>query len=176
MAPTDDLGRADGTGRRWAAARWQAPRICSAIDTLDYVSAPLSIRFDPEILERLRRRARALPGATPSGLAQRLVDEGLRMAEHPGIVFKNGPSGRRAALAFGPDVWEVVKASSEMDERGEAAVLAVAEILYLAEEQVRGALRYYADYQDEVDAEIALADEESARAEEAWLAQQRLLA
>jgi hypothetical protein len=140
------------------------------------VSAPLSIRFDPEILERLRRRARALPGATPSGLAQRLVDEGLRMAEHPGIVFKNGPSGRRAALAFGPDVWEVVKASSEMDERGEAAVLAVAEILYLAEEQVRGALRYYADYQDEVDAEIALADEESARAEEAWLAQQRLLA
>ena len=26
------------------------------------------------------------------------------MAEHPGIVFKDGPSGRRAALAFGPDV------------------------------------------------------------------------
>lgn len=37
-------------------------------------------------------------------------------------------------------------------------------------------LRYYADHQDEVDAEVALADEESARAEEAWLAQQRLLA
>ena len=140
------------------------------------MSAPLSIRFDPKILERLRRRARALPGATPSGLAERLVDEGLRMAEHPGIVFKDGPSGRRAALALGPDVWEVVKASTEVDERGEAAVLAVGEILNLEEEQVRAALRYYADHQDEIDAEIALAHEESAKAEEAWLAQQRLLA
>ncbi len=143
---------------------------------MHYMSAPLSIRFDPKILERLRRRARAVPGATPSGLAERLVDEGLRMAEHPGIVFKDGPSGRRAALSLGPDVWEVVKASSEVDERGEAAVLAVADILNLAEEQVRSALRYYADHQEEVDAEIARADEESAQAEEAWLVQQRLLA
>ncbi len=98
------------------------------------------------------------------------------MAEHPGLVFKDGPSGRRAALALGPDVWEVVKASREVDERGEAAVLAVGEILNLEEEQVRAALRYYADHQDEIDAEIALAHEESAKAEEAWLAQQRLLA
>lgn len=143
---------------------------------MHYMSAPLSIRFDPKILERLRRRARAVPGATPSGLAERLVDEGLRMAEHPGIVFKDGPSGRRAALSLGPDVWEVVKASSEVDERGEAAVLAVADILNLAEEQVRSALRYYADHQEEVDAEIALADEESAQAEEVWMVQQQLLA
>jgi hypothetical protein len=149
---------------------------CSATDTMHYMSAPLSIRFDPKILERLRRRARAVPGATPSGLAERLVDEGLRMAEHPGIVFKDGPSGRRAALSLGPDVWEVVKASSEVDERGEAAVLAVADILNLAEEQVRSALRYYADHQEEVDAEIALADEESAQAEEVWMVQQQLLA
>lgn len=98
------------------------------------------------------------------------------MAEHPGIVFKDGPSGRRAALALGPDVWEVVKATREVDERGEVAVPAVADILNLDEEHMRAALRYYADHQDEVDAEIALADEESARAEEAWLAQQRLLA
>ncbi len=151
-------------------------QIGSATDTMHYMSVPLSIRFDPKILERLRRCARAVPGATPSGLAERLVDEGLRMAEHPGIVFKNGPSGRRAALALGPDVWEVVKASREMDERGEAAVLAVADLLNLADEQARAALRYYADYLDEVDAEIALADEESARAEAAWLVQQRLLA
>lgn len=152
------------------------PRTRSATDTMHYMSTPLSIRFDPEILERLRRRARAVPGATPSGLAGRLVDEGLRMAEHPGILFKNGPSGRRAALALGPDVWEVVKASREMDERGEAAVRAVAELLNLAGEQVRAALRYYADHQGEVDAEIALADEESAQAEKAWMVQQRLLA
>ena len=118
----------------------------SPSDVMHYMSAPLSIRFDPKILERLGRRARVVPGATPSGLAERLVDEGLRMAEHPGMVFKNGPSGRRAALALGPDVWEVVKASREMDERGEAAVLAVADLPNLVNEQVRAALRYYADH------------------------------
>jgi hypothetical protein len=140
------------------------------------MSAPLSIRFDPVILDRLRRRAQTLPGATPSGLAQRLVDEGLRMAEHPGILFKDGPSGRRAALLLGPDVWEVVKALKEVDERSEAAVAAVAELLNLTCEQVRSALRYYADHEYEIEAEIALAEEESAQAERAWQLQQRLLA
>jgi len=104
------------------------------------MSVPLSIRFDPKILERLRRRARALPGATPSGLAERLVDQGLRMAQHAGIVFKDGPSVRRAAVALGPDVWEVVKATREVDERGKAAVPAVADIPNLDEELVRAAL------------------------------------
>lgn len=37
------------------------------------MSTPLSIRLDARILERLRRRTRATPGVTPSGLAQRLV-------------------------------------------------------------------------------------------------------
>ena len=139
------------------------------------MSAPLSIRFDPALLERLRRRARALPGATPSGLAQRLVDEGLRMAEHPGIVFKDGPSGRRAALAQGPDVWEVVTALHEVDERGEAAVDLVVELLHLPPSRVRTALRYYGDHPDEVEAEVAEAKAESRAAEAAWEAQQRLL-
>ena len=149
---------------------------CSATPIMRYMSAPLSIRFDPTILERLRKRARALPGATPSGLAERLVDEGLRMAEHPGIVFKDGPSGRRAAVALGPDVWEVAKVVREFDERGERAVKAAADLLNLPAERVRLALRYYGAYPDEIDAEMAMADEESRAAEEAWRAEQRLLA
>jgi hypothetical protein len=140
------------------------------------MSAPLSIRFDESLLGRLRRRALASPGSTVSGLAQRLVDEGLRMAEHPGIVFKEGPSGRRAALTFGPDVWEVVKVLREIDERGDAAVAATAEVLALSDAKVRVALHYYAAYTDEVDAEVAQADEESVAAEAAWEAERRLLA
>ncbi len=31
------------------------------------------------------------------------------MEEHPGIAFRDGPVGRRAALAGGPDVWEVIE-------------------------------------------------------------------
>ena len=141
-----------------------------------YMSTPLSIRFDPAILERLRRRARAIPGSTPSGLAERLVDEGLRLTEHPGITFKDGPTGRRAALFLGPDVWEVAKTMRELDERGEAAVAAAAELLNLAPEQVRVALRYYAAFPEEIEAEITLADEESQAAERSWRFQQRLLA
>jgi hypothetical protein len=143
---------------------------------MHYVTAPLSIRFDERLLARLRRRAQATPGATPSGLAQRLVDEGLRMAEHPGVVFKDGPSGRRAALAFGPDVWEVVKFLREIDERGPDAVAAAVDVLRLGETQVRIAMHYYSAYPDEIDDEINQADEESRAAEAAWLAEQRLLA
>jgi hypothetical protein len=141
-----------------------------------YMTAPLSIRFDERLLARLRRRAQASPGATPSGLAQRLVDEGLRMAEHPGIVFKDGPSGRRAALAVGPDVWEVVKFLREVDERGPQAISAAAEVLELTEARVRTALHYYSAYPEEIDGEIVQADEESRTAEAAWEAEQRLLA
>jgi hypothetical protein len=140
------------------------------------MTAPLSIRFDSEVLERLRRRASRSPGATPSGLAQRLVDEGLRQAEFPGIVFKDGTSGRRAALALGPDVWEVVRTLREVEERGEAAVDAAAELLTLTPARVRLALRYYAAYQQEITSEIAAADAASSDAEEAWRIEQRLLA
>ncbi|MGL5815993.1 MAG: hypothetical protein ACRCYR_00410 [Phycicoccus sp.] len=111
-----------------------------------------------------------------SGSAHRLVDEGLRMAEHSGIVFEDGPSGRRAVLAVGPDVWEVVTFLREVDERGEDAVAATAEAMNLTEGRVRVALRYYAAYPDEVDAEIAQADDESRAAEDAWWVAQRLLA
>src|ERR1700726_2633614 len=126
------------------------------------MTTPLSIRFAPSLLARLRQRANATPGASAAGLAQRLIDEGLRMADHPGVVFKDGPSGRRAALAFGPDVWEIVKVLREIDERGAAAIAATAEVLTLPESRVRAAMHYYADYPDEIDAEIGEADRVSA--------------
>jgi hypothetical protein len=113
-------------------------------------------------------------GSAASRLAQRLVDEGLRVAEHPGIVFKDGPGGRRAALAFGPDVWEVVKFLREIDERGPDAVESAVEMLHLNEAQVRVALHYYSAYQGEVDDEVTQADEESRAAEAAWEVEQRL--
>jgi hypothetical protein len=32
------------------------------------------------------------------------------MEDHPGIIFRDGPSGRRAVLIAGPDVHEVIRA------------------------------------------------------------------
>jgi hypothetical protein len=139
------------------------------------VTTPLSIRFDDSLLARLRRRA-STTAATTSALAQRLIDEGLRMADHPGVIFKDGPSGRRAALAYGPDVWEVIKFLREIDERGAGALDAASDALALDPGQVSTAVSYYGDYPEEIDAEIAEADEASERAESAWRIQRRLIA
>jgi hypothetical protein len=143
---------------------------------MHYVTMPLSIRFEAALLARLRTRAAAIAGGNTSALAQRLVDEGLRMADHPGVVFKDGPTGRRAALAYGPDVWEIVKFVREVDERGPAALEAAAEVFAVDVNRIATALSYYGDYSDEIDAEIDTANEASLHAEQAWRVQQRLIA
>jgi hypothetical protein len=140
------------------------------------MTTPLSIRFTPSLLARLRQRANAMTGASVAGLAQRFIDEGLRMADHPGVIFKDGPSGRRAALAYGPDVWEVIKFLREVDERGPAAIDAAAEVFAVDTSRISTVISYYGDYPDEIDAEIAEADEASAHAEAAWRVQQHLIA
>jgi hypothetical protein len=140
------------------------------------MTTPLSIRFDPVLLARLRRRALAATGANTSALAQRLVDEGLRMADHPGVIFKDGPTGRRASLAYGPDIWEIVKFLREVDERGPAALEAAAEVFALDVNRISTAVSYYGDYREEIDAEIDAADDVSVRAEQAWRIQQQLIA
>jgi hypothetical protein len=140
------------------------------------MTTPLSIRFSPALLARLRQRANATPGASAAGLAQRLIDEGLRMADHPGVIFKDGPSGRRAALAYGPDVWEVIKFLREVDERGPGAIDAAAEVFAVDTSRIAAAISYFGDFSDEIDAEITEADDASARAEAAWLVQQQLIA
>jgi hypothetical protein len=71
--------------------------------------------------EQLASFVAANPGMSLSSAANRLVDEAMRMAEHPGVIFRTGPTGRRAALAGGPDVWEVIRAvkSAHAAEPGE---------------------------------------------------------
>jgi hypothetical protein len=97
------------------------------------------------------------------------------MADHPDILFKDGPSGRRASLACGPDVWEVIKFLHELDERGPAALEAAAETFGIDPGPIAAAVSYYSEHPSEVDAEIAAADEASARAEEAWRMRHRLI-
>lgn len=147
----------------------------SCVNTDDYAvfMATLSVRFrDDETYSRLRERAGA---SSLSGLAERLIGEGLRMDAHPGLVFRDGPAGRRAALASGPDVWEVI--AVVRDQRGGAQhrVAAAAELLGLSSAQVQAAVRYYADFTEEIDALVtanqATADRELAR----WENEQRLL-
>lgn len=97
------------------------------------------------------------------------------MDEQPGIVFREGPTGRRAALADGPDVWELIQTIRRSKAKGDAAIIATAELLGLTTGQVRTAIRYYAANPVEIDERIRHNIEEADAAEAAWKREQATL-
>ena len=134
-----------------------------------------SVRLDDALRDGLAVAA-AAEGATVTELIERFVREGLATAAHPGIVFKPGPSGRRAALAGGPDVWEIVDALHHVSGREHERVVAVAEQLGLHERQVVIALNYAAAHREEIDDRITANDHALAEAERVAAERERLLA
>ena len=138
-------------------------------------SRQFSARLDAGVVERLERRG-ARTGTNKSRLAERYIDEGMRMEDHPGVVFRDGPGGRRAALAGGPDVWEVVAAVRASGMTGEDAVKSAAEWGSLTPRQVRTAIRYYSEYPDEIDERVRRHLDEADAAEAAWRREQNALA
>src|ERR1700756_2318592 len=91
--------------------------------TLCYIvnmSVNVSVRLDDRLAERLRLRARAA-GETLSDRLRRYAEEGARRDEHPLITFRGGPTGRRAGLIGGPDVWEVAMGIDDLGSVGDAA-------------------------------------------------------
>jgi hypothetical protein len=135
---------------------------------------PFSVRLSERALARLDAGARRR-GEPKSRTAERLIDEGLRMEEHPGIVFRDGPAGRRAALASGPDVWEVIETVIGTGLTGEDAVAQAAKWGGVSPAQVRLAVRYYGDFQDEIDGRIAANREQAERLRQAWERAQKAL-
>jgi uncharacterized protein (DUF433 family) len=115
-------------------------------------------------------------GEAKARTAERLIDEGLRMEDHPGVVFRDGPSGRRAALAGGPDVWEIIETLRGTGLTGEQAIAATAEWGALTHAQVHAAVRYYADFCDEVDERIEFNRQEADRQRAAWVRAREALA
>jgi hypothetical protein len=134
-----------------------------------------SARWGTDVLDRLQRRSE-LDGINRSRLAERYVEEGTRMDEHPDIIFRSGPTGRRAALSGGPDVWEVMMSLKGGKPRGEEAIVATAELLNLGDFQVRAALRYYAAFPEDIDERIADIVDGADEAEAAWRREQAALA
>jgi hypothetical protein len=108
-------------------------------------------------------------------VAQRYIEEGMRSDRHPGIIFRDGPAGRRAVVAGGPDVWEVVAAARSAPERGEELVDALADRIGVPTERIRVATRYYAEYPEEVDSFIGMVEEEAERLEQALERERSLL-
>ena len=112
-----------------------------------------SLRIPTEIAKAIEELSEA-SGQEFSTMTVELLTEATKMRRCPGIVFVDGPSGRRARLAAtGLDVWEVIATDRSVD--GDPARLRQA-YHWLSETQLRAALGYYSAYRDEIDRRIAL--------------------
>jgi len=128
-----------------------------------YMSVNVSVRLDDALAESLRLRARAA-GETLSDRLRRYAEEGTRREEHPLITFREGPTGRRAGLIGGPDVWEIAMWVDDLAAEPDPMATLVGEMGF-KQPQIDAALRYRASYPEEVMARIELHRRETADAE-----------
>jgi hypothetical protein len=101
-------------------------------------------------------------------------------ASTPASHSGQGPTGRRAALASGPDIWEVVRAirsarAAEPALTGDDLLALVADNTGVSVRLLHIAIRYWASYPDEIDVEIAAAQAAEDAAEHAWRRERDLL-
>jgi len=130
----------------------------------------VAFRVHPRTLAHLKRRVRET-GRSQTDLAERYLEEGLRLDEHPLIVFRDGAAGRRPGLGGSRlDVWQLVETVKQNGSVEEAAAY-----LELPVEKVQAAMRYYADYTDEIDEWIERARTLAEREQAIWDRQQELL-
>jgi hypothetical protein len=129
-----------------------------------------SFRISDTARARLGSRA-TREGMTATALLDQLIVEGIDQMDYPGVIFRGPAHDRRAALAAGPDVWEVVARLQELDGGEEQRISQLAAESDLHPRLIRIALDYAADHPDEVQARI---DRNKAMAEHSRrMAQQR---
>ena len=158
------------------------PTRTKAVDYAVVMSSgsPRSIRFDERVSDRLTAYVASHPGSSGSATTNRFVDEALRMEDHPGVIFRDGPTGRRAVLIAGPDVREVIRVvrsarGSRPDLDPESIVALVAANTGTPMRLIDTAIRYWAAYSDEIDPWIDEVESLDERALAAWERRQDLL-
>lgn len=136
-------------------------------------SVQRSFRLARRTAERLDAAAEA-SGETRNALADRLLDEALRIEVHPLIRFRTGAAGRREPALVGTrllvrDVVGTVKGhGNDVD--------AAAEYLDIPRSLVVAAVAYYAEFTDEVDADMVWAEDIARTERDRWERQQAALA
>lgn len=116
-----------------------------------------SFRLPDDLLARLQQEGRDT-NASITSLVTTLLDEGLKARQFPGIVYRDGPAGRRAALLGGPDLWEVVRDLKHTPGRGMRRIERLAEATGIAADAIALATAFYAVNPDEIDAMIEADD------------------
>ena len=113
------------------------------------MAASTSFRISDTARTRLATRA-AREGMTATALLDLLIVEGIDQLDYPGIIFRGPAHDRRAALAAGPDVWEVIARLQELDGSEEQRISLLSAESDLHPRLIRIALDYAAEHPAEI--------------------------
>ena len=108
-----------------------------------------SFRISETAKRRLASRA-VEEGTSATALLERLIVEGIEQLDHPGIVFRGPVHDRRAALAAGPDVWEIIARLQELDGSEELRISTLSAESELPPRLIRIAVNYAAEHADDI--------------------------
>jgi hypothetical protein len=112
-----------------------------------------SFRISDAAKSRLSSRA-AHEGVTATALLDQLIVEGIDQLDYPGVIFRGPAHDRRAALAAGPDVWEIIARLQELDGTEEQRIALLSEESDVHPRLIRIALDYAAEHANETSERI----------------------
>lgn len=142
---------------------------------VQFMAVSTSYRITQETRAALARQAEE-EGVSATALLERYIVEGIAASAYPGIVFRGPVTGRRAGVAGGPDVWEIVARLRELDGTEEARIRTLAEESTLRPATIRTALRYAADHPEEITGMIERREAAIEQSRRAVAARRELLA
>jgi hypothetical protein len=134
-----------------------------------------SFRISDAAKSRLSSRA-AHEGVTATALLDQLIVEGIDQLDYPGVIFRGPAHDRRAALAAGPDVWEIVARLQELAGTEEQRITLLSEESDVHPRLIRIALDYAADHANEISERIGRNRAMAKRSHETAQQRQALLA
>ncbi len=139
------------------------------------MASSTSFRISDTARARLAARA-GREGTSATALLDQLIVEGIDQLDYPGIVFRGPAHDRRAALAAGPDVWEVVARLQELNGSEEQRISLLSKESDLHPRLIRIALDYAAEHHDDTRRRIDRNRAMAQRSQAAALQREALLA
>jgi hypothetical protein len=134
-----------------------------------------SFRISDAAKSRLSSRA-AHEGVTATALLDQLIVEGIDQLDYPGVIFRGPAHDRRAALAAGPDVWEITARLQELAGTEEQRITLLSEESDVHPRLIRIALDYAAEHANEISERIGRNRAIAKRSHETAQQRQALLA
>jgi hypothetical protein len=134
-----------------------------------------SFRISDAAKSRLSSRA-AHEGVTATALLDQLIVEGIDQLDFPGVIFRGPAHDRRAALAAGPDVWEIIARLQDLDGTEEQRIALLSEESDVHPRLIRIALDYAAEHASDISERIGRSRAMAKRSLETAQQRQALLA